>query len=145
MLPRHVLAGEGVHVLNSYWDIKTCCVVIYDFQLIYFFKWKDALDRGYWSHRLRHCSAESNYLKKKFKTFFYILFIIKKLINKKYFTVIIKFVWFSKKYFLFILDGKYFMRVMKNLKVLYYLSIISNLVLKFFFAMYIYCFKYIFF
>jgi hypothetical protein len=26
----------GVHVLNSYRDIKTCCVIIYDFQLIFF-------------------------------------------------------------------------------------------------------------
>jgi len=45
--------------------------------------------------------------------------------------------WFSEKYFLFILDGKHFPEVMKNLEMSYYLLIISNLVLKLLIAIYI--------
>jgi hypothetical protein len=44
---------------------------------------------------------------------------------------------FSGKYFSFILDGKYFPEVVKNLKISYYLLIISNLILKFFIIIYI--------
>jgi hypothetical protein len=39
-------------------------------------------------------------------------------------------VWFSEKYFPFILGGKHFLEVVKNLKISYYLLIISNLVFK---------------
>jgi len=39
-------------------------------------------------------------------------------------------VWFSGKYFPFILDGKHFLQVVKNLEMSYYLLIISNLILK---------------
>ena len=39
--------------------------------------------------------------------------------------------WFSGKCFPFILDGKHFPEVVKNLEISYYLLIISNLVLKF--------------
>jgi len=39
-------------------------------------------------------------------------------------------VWFPGKYFPFILDGKHFPEIMKNLEMSYYLLIISNLVLK---------------
>jgi hypothetical protein len=52
-------------------------------------------------------------------------------------------VWFSKKCFLFILGGKHFPEVVKNLEILYYLLIILNFVLKFFIAIYI-LFEYIF-
>jgi len=46
--------------------------------------------------------------------------------------------WFSGKYFPFILDGKYFQEVVKNLEISYYLPIISNLILKLLIAIYIY-------
>jgi hypothetical protein len=45
--------------------------------------------------------------------------------------------WFSGKYFPFILDGKHFLEVVKNLKMSYSLPIISNLVLKLLIAIYI--------
>jgi hypothetical protein len=45
--------------------------------------------------------------------------------------------WFSGKCFPFILGGKYFIEVVKNLEMSYYLLIISNLVLKLLFAIYI--------
>jgi hypothetical protein len=45
--------------------------------------------------------------------------------------------WFSEKYFLFILSGKHFPEVIKNLEMSYYLLIILNLVLKFLIAIYI--------
>jgi hypothetical protein len=38
--------------------------------------------------------------------------------------------WFSGKYFPFILDGKHFLQIVKNLEISYYLLIISNLILK---------------
>jgi len=44
--------------------------------------------------------------------------------------------WFSWKCFSFILDGKYFLEVVKNLEMSYYLLIISNLVLKLLIAIY---------
>ena len=47
------------------------------------------------------------------------------------------FVWFPEKYFPFILGGKHFPEVVKNLEMSYYLLIISNLVLKFLIAIYI--------
>jgi len=53
--------------------------------------------------------------------------------------------WFPGKYFHFILSGKYFPEVIKNLKISYYLLIILNLVLKLLIAIYIYCFEYFFF
>jgi hypothetical protein len=46
-------------------------------------------------------------------------------------------IWFSEKCFPFILDGKYFLEIMKNLEMSYYLLIISNLVLKLLIAIYI--------
>jgi len=45
--------------------------------------------------------------------------------------------WFPGKCFPFILSGKHFLKVVKILKISYYLLIISNLVLKFFIAIYI--------
>jgi hypothetical protein len=42
--------------------------------------------------------------------------------------------WFPKKYFPFILGGKHFPEVVKNLEISYYLLIITNLVLKFLIA-----------
>ena len=46
--------------------------------------------------------------------------------------------WFSGKYFPFILDGKHFPEIMKNLEMSYYLPIILNLVLKLLIVIYIY-------
>jgi hypothetical protein len=48
-----------------------------------------------------------------------------------------KLAWFLRKYFPFILNGKHFSEVVKNLEILYYLLIISNLVLKLLIAIYI--------
>jgi hypothetical protein len=45
--------------------------------------------------------------------------------------------WFIEKCFLFILDWKYFLKIVKNLEISYYLLIISNLVLELLIAMYI--------
>jgi len=46
-------------------------------------------------------------------------------------------VWFSGKCFPFILGGKHFLEVVKNLEISYYLLIISNLVFKLLIAIYI--------
>jgi hypothetical protein len=48
--------------------------------------------------------------------------------------------WFPGKCFPFILDGKHFLEVVKNLEMLYYLLILSNLIFKFLIAIYIYYF-----
>jgi hypothetical protein len=45
--------------------------------------------------------------------------------------------WFSENCFPFILDGKYFLEVVKTLEISYYLLIISHLVLKLLIAIYI--------
>jgi hypothetical protein len=45
--------------------------------------------------------------------------------------------WFPGKYFFFILGGKHFLEVVKNLEMLYYLLIILNLILKLLIAVYI--------
>jgi hypothetical protein len=60
-------------------------------------------------------------------------------VNEKHFPVKGKenLTWFSGKYFPFILDGKHFPEVVKNLEMSYYLLIISNLVLKLLIAIYI--------
>jgi hypothetical protein len=67
----------------------------------------------------------------------YIYLLLEKLVNGKHFrstknTFQLKknLAWFPEKYFPFILDRKYFLEVVKNLEILYYLRIISNLVLK---------------
>jgi len=44
--------------------------------------------------------------------------------------------WFSEKCFPFILDGKHFSKVVKNLEISYYLLIITNLVLELLIAIY---------
>jgi hypothetical protein len=46
--------------------------------------------------------------------------------------------WFPEKCFPFILDGKHFSKIVKNLEMSYYLLIISNLILKLLIAIYIY-------
>ena len=45
--------------------------------------------------------------------------------------------WFLEKCFLFIFDGKHFLKVVKKLEISYYLLIISNLILKLLIAIYI--------
>jgi hypothetical protein len=68
----------------------------------------------------------------------------KKLINKKYFPVnekhfLVKknLAWFPEKYFPFILDGKHFPEVIKNLEMSYYYLILSNSILKLLIVIYI--------
>jgi hypothetical protein len=61
---------------------------------------------------------------------------LEKLVNEKHFSVKEKFGSVSSKV-VFFLDGKHFSEVMKNLKMLYYLLIISNLILKLLIAIYI--------
>jgi hypothetical protein len=58
------------------------------------------------------------------------------LINKKYFPVKQKFGLISRKIFSFYFRRKHFLKVVKNLKISYYLLIISNLVLKLLIAIY---------
>ena len=65
-------------------------------------------------------------------------------VNKKYFSVKEKFGLVSRKVFFFILDGKHFPKVVKNLKISYYLLIISNLVLKLLIYIYIYTYIHIY-
>jgi hypothetical protein len=62
---------------------------------------------------------------------------LKKLVNGKYFPVKKKLAWFPGKCFAFILGGKHFSEVVKNLEMSYYLLIIPNLVLKLLIAIYI--------
>jgi hypothetical protein len=63
---------------------------------------------------------------------------LEKLVNEKYFSVKWKFSFvFQESVFLENLGGKHFLKVVKNLKMSYYLLIISNLVLKLLIAIYI--------
>jgi hypothetical protein len=57
--------------------------------------------------------------------------------RKTFFSKIKIWLGFSGKCFPFILDGKYFLKVVKNLEISYYLLIISNLILKLLIAIYI--------
>ena len=60
------------------------------------------------------------------------LFVIRKVGQRKIFFSQRKiWLYFQGKCFPFISDEKYFLKVMKNLEILYYLLIISNLILKF--------------
>jgi hypothetical protein len=62
---------------------------------------------------------------------------LEKLVNRKNFPVNKKkLTWFSGKCFPFILDEKHFPEVMKNLKISYYLLIITNFILKLLIAIY---------
>jgi hypothetical protein len=70
-----------------------------------------------------------------FFKFFLYLFIIRKIDSYIFYKKKIL-VLFLGKYFSFILDGKHFPEIMKNLKISYYLLIISNLVLKLLIAKY---------
>jgi hypothetical protein len=62
--------------------------------------------------------------------------LLEKLVNEKHFSVKKNLAWFSGKCFSFILDGKHFPEVLKNLEISYYLLIISNLILKLLIDMY---------
>jgi len=74
---------------------------------------------------------------KLFFKLFYVCLSLEKLVNGKHFLVKKNLARFSGKCFLFILGGKYFPKVVKNLEKSYYLLIISNLVLKLLIAIYI--------
>jgi hypothetical protein len=75
--------------------------------------------------------------RKLFFKLFCVYLLLKKLINGKYFTVKEKFGLVSRKIFFFYFGQKYFPEVMKNLEMLYYLLIISILILKLLIAIYI--------
>ena len=62
---------------------------------------------------------------------------LEKLVNRKHFPVKRKFGLVFRKVFSFYFGRKYFPKVVKNLKMSYYLLIISNLVLKLLIAIYI--------
>jgi hypothetical protein len=79
--------------------------------------------------------TKSGFLKITFKFFLY-LFITRKVDQQKTFPVKEKFNLFSGKCFLFILNEKHFPEVVKNLKMLCNLLIISNLILKLLIAIY---------
>jgi hypothetical protein len=83
-------------------------------------------------------NLEINFWEIIFKIFFLCLFAIKKVSWLKIFFSQRK-IWlgFQKNVFLKNLGGKYFSEVVKNLEMLYYLLIISNLVLKLLIAIYI--------
>ena len=68
---------------------------------------------------------------------FFIYLSLRNLVIRKHFPVEEKFSLVLEKCFPFILDGKHFSKVVKNLEISYYLMIISNLVLKFLIAIYI--------
>jgi hypothetical protein len=72
-----------------------------------------------------------------FFKFFCIYLSLRNLVIRKHFPVKEKFSLVSGKCFPFILGGKHFLEVVKNLEISYYLMIISNLILKFFIAIYI--------
>jgi hypothetical protein len=71
-----------------------------------------------------------------FFKFFLYLFIIRKIDSYIFYQKKKNLVLFLEKYFSFILDGKHFPEIMKNLKISYYLLIISNLILKLLIAKY---------
>jgi hypothetical protein len=73
---------------------------------------------------------------RKWFKFSCVCLLLEKLINGKYFLIKEKFSLVSGKYFLFILGGKYFLEVVKNLKISYYLLIIINLIFKLLIAIY---------
>jgi len=79
------------------------------------------------------CFMKNSFLKITFQTF--LCLFIRKLINRKYFSVKRKF-GLIYNCFSFILNGIHFPEVVKKLKISYYLLIISNLILKFFIAIY---------
>jgi hypothetical protein len=80
----------------------------------------------------------NSFLKKLFFKFFCVYLTLEKLINGKHFPVKWKFSLVFRKVFSWkILGGKHFPEVVKNLKISYYLLIISNLVLKLLIAIYI--------
>ena len=58
-------------------------------------------------------------------------------VNRKYFLIKKNLAWFLRKCFPFILDGKHFPEVVKNLEISYYLLIISNLIIKLLIIIYI--------
>jgi hypothetical protein len=83
------------------------------------------------------CFPESGFRKTTFQTFL-CLFTIRKVDQQKiFFSQMKNFAWFSEKCFPFILGGKHFPEVVKNLEMLCYLLIISNLVLKLLIVIYI--------
>jgi hypothetical protein len=85
------------------------------------------------------CFSENGFRKILFQTFMF-LFAIRKAGQrsmKNTFQSKKNLAWFPGKCFSFILGGKHFLEVVKILKMLYYLLIISNLVLKLLIATYI--------
>jgi len=85
------------------------------------------------------------YRRKLLFKFFYIYLLLEKLVNGKYFPVKRKFNFVFRKMFYFYFGRKHFSEVVKNLKISYYLLIISNLILKLLIVIYVYCYEYLFF
>jgi hypothetical protein len=82
------------------------------------------------------CFPESSFRETTFQTFM-CLFTIRKVGQRKTLSSQRNLAWFPGKCFPFILDGKHFPEVVKNLEILYYWLIITNLILKLLIAIYI--------
>jgi len=82
------------------------------------------------------CFPESGFQETTFQTFL-CLFIIRKVGQRKTLSGQRNLAWFLGKCFPFILDGKHFSEVVKNLEMSYYWLIITNLILKLLIAIYI--------
>jgi len=82
------------------------------------------------------CFPESGFRETTFQTFL-CLFTIRKVGQRKTLSSQRNLAWFPGKCFPFILDGKHFPEVVKNLEILYYWLIITNLILKLLIAIYI--------
>jgi hypothetical protein len=76
------------------------------------------------------------FFRKLFFKFFYICLSLEKLVNGKHFPVKEKFGFISKKVFPFYFGRKTLSRSCENLKISYYLLIMSNLVIKILIAIY---------
>jgi len=81
------------------------------------------------------CLVTREFLKIIFQILLY-LFVNRKIDQWKILFSQKKLTWFPKKCFSFILGGKHFSEVMKNLEISYYLLIIINLILKLLIAIY---------
>jgi len=82
------------------------------------------------------CFPESGFRETTFQTFL-CLFAIMKVGQQKTLSGQKNLTWFPEKCFPFILGGKHFLEIVKNLEISYYLLIISNLILKLLIAIYI--------
>jgi len=124
------------------WQFISSCPVLLKFLLVFyvllFFPLIFKIFNLTWTMHILESSQRQQRLRRKLLS----MFIIKKVGKQK--ILFSHLAWFSGKYFPFILSGKHFLEVMKNLEMSYYLLIISNLVLKLLIAIYIYIYIYFF-